>query len=127
MAAPATPYIGAQISLVSKSEIRYEGTLHFVDAEQSTLALKNVKSFGTEGRKQDGPQIPPSSEVYDVVSFRGSDIKDLTVLQSPVGGSTPNQAPVAETARAEAEGRPPNLSNPPYQDLNPHGKGVARR
>eukprot|EP00894_Picocystis_sp_ML_P004160 jgi/Pico_ML_1/54677/g552.t1 len=41
MAAPATPYIGAQISLVSKSEIRYEGTLHFVDAEQSTLALKN--------------------------------------------------------------------------------------
>eukprot|EP00894_Picocystis_sp_ML_P003846 jgi/Pico_ML_1/54363/g4723.t2 len=96
MAAPATPYIGAQISLVSKSEIRYEGTLHFVDAEQSTLALKN-------------------------------DIKDLTVLQSPVGGSTPNQAPVAETARAEAEGRPPNLSNPPYQDLNPHGKGVARR
>lgn len=41
MAAPATPYIGAQISLVSKSEIRYEGTLHFVDAENSILALKN--------------------------------------------------------------------------------------
>lgn len=58
--------------------------------------LPTVKSFGTEGRKQDGPQIPPSSEVYDVVSFRGSDIKDLTVLQSPVGGSTPNQAPAAE-------------------------------
>ena len=57
-----------------------------------------MKSFGSEGRKQDGPQIPASNEVYDVVSFRGSDIKDLTVLQSPATGSTPNQAP-AETVR----------------------------
>ena len=28
----------------------YEGTLYTIDTQESTLALKEVKSFGTEGR-----------------------------------------------------------------------------
>ena len=40
-AAMETPYIGASISLISKSEIRYEGVLFTIDTKESTIALQN--------------------------------------------------------------------------------------
>lgn len=76
-------YIGALISLISKSDIRYQGLLASINPEQATIALEKVRSWGTEGRilAQGRPQeeIPPSDHVYDYIMFRAADVKDLKI------------------------------------------------
>ena len=39
------PYIGSRISLISRSEIRYEGILYNINTKESTVALQNGGRF----------------------------------------------------------------------------------
>ncbi|KAL3100503.1 hypothetical protein niasHS_000206 [Heterodera schachtii] len=76
----STPYIGSKISLISRLDIRYEGTLYQVDPLESTISLSQVRSFGTEDRPAPVP-VPARAEVYDFIIFKASDIKDLIVCE----------------------------------------------
>lgn len=88
--------IGSKISLISKSEIRYEGYLKFINTDENTVGLNDVKMYGTEGRRG-GNEIAPSDQLYEFIVFRGGDIKDLTVFED-----TPD--PAILTARPAKEG-----------------------
>ncbi|KAI9318241.1 Lsm14 N-terminal, partial [Dichotomocladium elegans] len=80
--------------LISNSDIRYVGRLHSLNAEESTVALEQVRSFGTEGRRgKPEEEIPPSDNVFDFVMFRGSDIKDLQVHEGPAKPAPPPPPP----------------------------------
>jgi protein LSM14 len=104
----SAPYIGARIRLISKNDIRYEGTLHSIDSGRSTVILSEVRSFGSEGRKLDGQQIQPSNEIFDFIEFPSHDIKQLTVCQLPP--SVPQQNP---TPSGQQQGQPgPNPQGP---------------
>lgn len=60
------------------------GTLHEINSENSTVALENVTSHGTEGRKSNPEEeIAPSDVVYEYIIFRGSDVKDLRIEEAP--------------------------------------------
>ena len=73
-------FLGSKVSLIDKSEIRYEGILHTIDHQMSTVVLTKVRSFGTENRPTNRP-VAPKDVVYDYITFRGSDIKDFKVLE----------------------------------------------
>jgi len=103
MSSTTVPYIGSKISLISNSEIRYEGVLYTINTQESTIALQNVRSFGTEGRKESG-EIPPSKDVYDFIIFRGADIKDLVVLEGRQGISSQDPA-ILQVGRPVSKGK----------------------
>lgn len=46
------------------------------------IVFPPVKCFGTEGRPTDRP-TPPKDDIYEYITFRGSDIKDITLCEPP--------------------------------------------
>ncbi|PWY73090.1 hypothetical protein BO94DRAFT_559899 [Aspergillus sclerotioniger CBS 115572] len=86
-----------RFNLISKSDIRYVGTLHEINPEASTIALENVVSFGTEGRRGNpNEEIAPSASVYEYIVFRGSDVKDISVAEDTKENSQPEPPQVPD-------------------------------
>ncbi|KXX82315.1 Protein sum2 [Madurella mycetomatis] len=82
-------FLGSRISLISRSDIRYVGTLHSINSDDSTVSLENVRSFGTEGRKGNpDEEVPPSVDLYEYIVFRGTDVKDLRIEEGPTAKET---------------------------------------
>ncbi|UKZ73360.1 hypothetical protein TrVFT333_001006 [Trichoderma virens FT-333] len=110
-------FLGSRISLISKSDIRYVGTLHEINSDESTVSLENVRSFGTEGRRgRPEEEIAPSDQVYEYIVFRGSDVKDLRIEEHPAIKENKPPAmpddPAIVGARARPGAQGPNQNAP---------------
>lgn len=92
---------GNRISLISKKNIRYEGILYSINEADSTLALQNVRSYGTEGREKvdSSNYIGPQDAVHPYLLFRGCDIKDLHVHENKAKPEETANTPVAKMAK----------------------------
>lgn len=102
------PELGSRISLISKADIRYEGRLFTVDPQECTIALANVRSFGTEDRDTGYP-IAPQPTIYDYILFRGSDIKDIRVVNNV---AIPNDPAIMQMQMNQQPGFPPQQMQP---------------
>ncbi|XP_016841699.1 protein LSM14 homolog B isoform X2 [Nasonia vitripennis] len=105
------PELGSKISLISKADIRYEGRLFTVDPQECTIALANVKSFGTEDRETQFP-VAPQNQVYEYILFRGSDIKDIRVVNSV--SSLPNDPAIVQMTVQPSMGQQSYQPQPGY-------------
>ncbi|QIX02054.1 hypothetical protein AMS68_007571 [Peltaster fructicola] len=114
-------YIGSRIALISKSDIKYIGTLHEINSESSTVALENVRSHGTEGRRHGQEEVPPSDTVYEYIVFRGSDVKELSIVEAPKENKPPAAVPNDPAILGSA--RPPQYQQGPPQP--PHNQFPA--
>lgn len=90
-----TNFVGSRISLISKAGIRYLGTLVDINASESTVALENVLSFGTENRPCPTP-CAASKIPYSYIKFRGTDIADLHVFEQ----TQPQDPAIIEASQA---------------------------
>ncbi|KAG0010679.1 hypothetical protein BGZ81_002610 [Podila clonocystis] len=105
-------YIGSKISLISRSDIRYVGILHHLNPQDSTVALEQVKSYGTEGRRGNpAEEIPPSENIFEYIVFRGSDVKDLHVCEPPAPAQPPVRPQVPDDPAILGTTAPPNYYN----------------
>jgi protein LSM14 len=108
--------LGNRISLISKKDIRYEGTLYSINEENSTVALQNVRSYGTEGREKQDPSttfVAPQDAVHPYLLFRGCDIKDLHVHEQAAAKPADDPAIVSNSAPPEAALPPPHSPQEP--------------
>eukprot|EP00924_Labyrinthula_sp_SR-Ha-C_P015033 maker-scaffold_9-snap-gene-6.48-mRNA-1 protein AED:0.15 eAED:0.15 QI:90/1/1/1/1/1/4/168/312 len=117
------PLLGATISLISKKDVRYEGTLAEVNSEESTISLENVKVFGTEDRRTGEGSMAPRDDIFAYVVFSGSDIKDLNVVghqkdkKEKEAPKTPAKPPTQQREEAIKSHKP--LKEKPKQETKP--------
>ncbi|KAI7823148.1 hypothetical protein BX661DRAFT_200250 [Kickxella alabastrina] len=89
---------GNRISLISKSQIRYNGILH-----------DQVSSMGTEGRRGNSvDEIPASKDIYEYIQFRATDVLSVQFETDPVTPvkaqpPPPNDPAVLERMQAAAD------------------------
>ena len=79
------------VSIISVSQVRYEGTLHSINSKEATISLACVRSFGLEGRAKGELQAAAESYVPEMMAagyqagmvvLQAGDIKDMQVFKN---------------------------------------------
>ncbi|XP_077371339.1 protein LSM14 homolog B [Festucalex cinctus] len=115
----AKPFLGCKIQLISRAQNRYEGILYTIDKVNSTVVLAKVKCCGTEGRPTDRP-TPPKDDIFEYITFRGSDIKDITLCEAPNQHGLPQDPAIVQSSSVGSSGVYPPLGPlqmPAYSQL----------
>jgi len=69
--------------------------------------LSKVRSYGTETRGDPANFVPPKNDVYDVIIFRASDVKDLRVdAPEPPGLSDPAIISARQSSNSASDANP---------------------
>ena len=104
MSSEKKSYIGSVLSVISKAGIRYVGTLVMIDSQNQTLTLQSVRSYGSEGRRGETKEVPPSDDIYEFIIFKASDLKEFNVVKPPEKSDKEFQDPaIVETKQKEEE------------------------
>ncbi|KAJ2446786.1 hypothetical protein GGF42_005605, partial [Coemansia sp. RSA 2424] len=105
---------GSRISLISKRNIRYVGTLKDVDESEKTISLEHVCSMGTEGRAGDlQSEIPPSDDIYEYIQFRATDVLSVQFESDTQAAPPPPPQVPNDPAILEARPRPKDQAPAP--------------
>ena len=75
--------VGSMLQLITNAHVRYEGTLVEVDKAERSMKLKDVKSYGTEGRRGGVNEVDPAEQEYPVVIFKVDHIFDFKIIKKP--------------------------------------------
>lgn len=121
--------------MISKKNIRYEGVLYSINESDATVALQNVKSYGTEGRElldTTGQTnfVPPQDTVHTYLLFRGQDIKDLHVHEKQatpaVAADTAPVTPVKEEVAPAVAAAPAVVETPKKEESISEPKEIKK-
>eukprot|EP00754_Rhynchopus_humris_P051163 Rhum_TRINITY_DN9373_c0_g2::Rhum_TRINITY_DN9373_c0_g2_i1::g.33151::m.33151/K18749/LSM14, RAP55, SCD6; protein LSM14 len=88
---------GQALSIISKSNIRYEGTLQSIDPVKNTVTIERVTMHGTEDRPGEFIAAQPST-VFDFIVFNGCDVKDISIFQDTP--AAPNDPAIVRAGKA---------------------------
>ncbi|KAJ1343668.1 hypothetical protein BSLG_001743 [Batrachochytrium salamandrivorans] len=70
------------------------GALHSINPQEASVALEQVRSYGTEGRAGNAmEEIQAVDQIFPFIIFKGSDVKDLKIIDSTAPMTLPPPAP----------------------------------
>jgi len=119
-------YIGSHISLISTSNVRYEGILDSIDPQEGTIALKNVKHWGTEDRSAE-QAVEPSPLTYECITFKGENIKNLKLVdQDDTSNMVLSDPAILEVRQAPELFQQDSTKSPEQQHRNNQGNWNGR-